>query len=55
MVAKLLLHFGTEPRSAQLGYRGVESRELSFEDHRVPADVLLGVVEGRGFARISPR
>ncbi|TKJ31242.1 acyl-CoA dehydrogenase family protein [Blastococcus sp. CCUG 61487] len=34
----------------KLGYRGVESCELSFAGSRVPAANLLGGVEGRGFA-----
>jgi alkylation response protein AidB-like acyl-CoA dehydrogenase len=36
----------------KLGYKGVESCELSFEDHRAPADAVLGGVEGRGFAQM---
>lgn len=36
----------------KLGYRGVESCELSFEDFRVPADALLGEEEGRGFEQM---
>ncbi|MFF0732538.1 acyl-CoA dehydrogenase family protein [Streptomyces chartreusis] len=36
----------------KLGYKGVESCELSFENHRVPADALLGGVEGHGFAQM---
>ncbi|TCK24485.1 acyl-CoA dehydrogenase family protein [Pseudonocardia endophytica] len=36
----------------KLGYKGVESCELSFDDMRVPADALLGGVEGRGFAQM---
>jgi len=36
----------------KLGYKGVESCELSFEDCRVPADALLGAVEGKGFAQM---
>src|SRR3954470_12157406 len=36
----------------KLGYKGVESCELSFTDHRVPAAGLLGGVEGRGFAQM---
>ncbi|AOP47602.1 acyl-CoA dehydrogenase family protein [Streptomyces lydicus] len=34
-----------------LGYKGVESCELSFDDHRAPGDALLGGVEGEGFAQ----
>jgi alkylation response protein AidB-like acyl-CoA dehydrogenase len=36
----------------KLGYKGVESCELSFADVRVPADALLGEEEGRGFAQM---
>ncbi|WAL68383.1 acyl-CoA dehydrogenase family protein [Amycolatopsis cynarae] len=36
----------------KLGYKGVESCELSFEDCRVPADAVLGGVEGKGFAQM---
>ncbi|MBA2552155.1 MAG: acyl-CoA dehydrogenase family protein [Geodermatophilaceae bacterium] len=36
----------------KLGYRGVESCELSFVDCRVPADVLLGGAEGAGFSQM---
>ncbi|WP_420032136.1 acyl-CoA dehydrogenase family protein [Streptomyces sp. cg28] len=36
----------------KLGYKGVESCELSFEDHPVPADAVLGGAEGKGFAQM---
>ncbi|WP_395108026.1 acyl-CoA dehydrogenase family protein [Actinomadura sp. SCN-SB] len=36
----------------KLGYKGVESCELSFQDHQVPETALLGGVEGRGFAQM---
>lgn len=36
----------------KLGYKGVESCELAFDDYRVPADALLGGVEGKGFAQM---
>ncbi|MTD54417.1 acyl-CoA dehydrogenase family protein [Amycolatopsis pithecellobii] len=36
----------------KLGYKGVESCELSFEDLRVPATAVLGGVEGKGFAHM---
>jgi alkylation response protein AidB-like acyl-CoA dehydrogenase len=36
----------------KLGYKGVESCELVFEDYRAPADALLGGAEGQGFAQM---
>jgi alkylation response protein AidB-like acyl-CoA dehydrogenase len=36
----------------KLGYKGVESCELSFDDFRVPADALLGTEEGHGFGQM---
>lgn len=36
----------------KLGYKGVESCELSFDDHRAPADAVLGRAEGKGFAQM---
>ena len=32
----------------KLGYKGVESTEVVFEDHRVPASTILGGPEGEG-------
>ncbi len=36
----------------KLGYKGVESCELSFDGYRAPADALLGGTEGYGFAQM---
>ncbi|MDE2363492.1 MAG: acyl-CoA dehydrogenase family protein [Hyphomicrobiales bacterium] len=36
----------------KLGYRGIDTCELYFEDYRVPADRLIGGVEGRGLKHI---
>jgi len=36
----------------KLGYKGVESCELSFDDYRTPASSVLGGTEGRGFAQM---
>jgi alkylation response protein AidB-like acyl-CoA dehydrogenase len=36
----------------KLGYKGVESCELTFEDFAVPAGALLGGTEGEGFAQM---
>jgi alkylation response protein AidB-like acyl-CoA dehydrogenase len=37
------------PKLRKLGYKGVESTELVFDEFRVPADSVLGGVEGQGF------
>jgi alkylation response protein AidB-like acyl-CoA dehydrogenase len=36
----------------KLGYKGVESCELSFDDCHVPGSALLGTEEGRGFGQM---
>ena len=36
----------------KLGYKGVESCELTFEDMRVPTDAVLGGQEGHGFSQM---
>jgi alkylation response protein AidB-like acyl-CoA dehydrogenase len=36
----------------KLGYKGVESCELSFDGYVAPADALLGGEEGQGFAQM---
>jgi alkylation response protein AidB-like acyl-CoA dehydrogenase len=36
----------------KLGYKGVETTELAFNDARVPASALLGGGEGRGFQHV---
>jgi alkylation response protein AidB-like acyl-CoA dehydrogenase len=36
----------------KLGYKGIESCELSFDDFHVPASALLGEREGEGFAQM---
>jgi alkylation response protein AidB-like acyl-CoA dehydrogenase len=40
------------PNIEKMGYHGVETTELVFEDHRVPAANLLGGEEGRGFHQV---
>ena len=36
----------------KLGYKGIETCELSFDDCRVPADAILGGVAGKGFSHM---
>jgi butyryl-CoA dehydrogenase len=40
------------PNIEKMGYHGVETTELVFENHRVPAANLLGDEEGRGFHQV---
>ena len=40
------------PQLGKLGYKGVETTELVFHDHRVPAANLLGEGEGHGFQQM---
>ena len=41
--------FRVSRKMAKLGYKGIDSAELVFEDYRLPADCLIGGAEGRGF------
>jgi alkylation response protein AidB-like acyl-CoA dehydrogenase len=36
----------------KLGYKGVESCEISFDDYRIPASAILGCEPGKGFAQM---
>jgi alkylation response protein AidB-like acyl-CoA dehydrogenase len=37
----------------KLGYKAIDSAELIFENYRVPADHLIGGVEGQGFYQVT--
>lgn len=41
--------FTTGKKFDKLGYKSIDSAEMIFEDYRVPADQLIGEVEGQGF------
>jgi alkylation response protein AidB-like acyl-CoA dehydrogenase len=45
--------FAVSKKMKKLGYRAIDSCELSFEDYRIPASRLVGGVEGKGFAQIA--
>ncbi|MFW6174593.1 MAG: acyl-CoA dehydrogenase family protein [Chloroflexota bacterium] len=36
----------------KLGYRGVDTTELVFQDYRAPADRVIGLEEGKGFYQV---
>ena len=40
--------FSVSRKLEKLGYKGIDSAELVFQDYRVPADRLIGGVEGQG-------
>ena len=40
--------FTVSRKLEKLGYKGIDSAELAFSDYRIPADRLIGGVEGRG-------
>jgi alkylation response protein AidB-like acyl-CoA dehydrogenase len=52
IVEKRLPGFRVVKSLAKLGYKGVDTVELLFEDCRVPAGDLVGGVEGRGFGQV---
>ena len=37
----------------KLGYKSIDTGELIFEDYRIPADHLIGEVEGQGFTQVA--
>jgi alkylation response protein AidB-like acyl-CoA dehydrogenase len=41
--------FTTGKKFDKLGYKSIDSAELVFQDYRIPADQLIGGVEGQGF------
>lgn len=45
--------FNVVGKLKKMGYRAIDTCELTFEDYRVPASHLLGGVEGRGFAQTA--
>ena len=44
--------FTVSRKLEKLGYRGIDTCELSFDDYRVPASRLIGGAEGRGLQQI---
>jgi alkylation response protein AidB-like acyl-CoA dehydrogenase len=44
--------FTVSRKLQKLGYKGIDTCELSFDDYKVPADHLIGGIEGRGLQQI---
>jgi alkylation response protein AidB-like acyl-CoA dehydrogenase len=44
--------FTVSRKLEKLGYKGIDTCELSFDDYKVPADRLIGGSEGRGLQQI---
>jgi alkylation response protein AidB-like acyl-CoA dehydrogenase len=45
--------FNVVGKLKKMGYRSIDTCELTFEDYRVPRGKLLGGVEGKGFAQTA--
>ena len=52
IVEKPAVGFSVGQHLDKLGYRGIDTCELIFEDCRIPADSLVGGVEGQGFRHV---
>ncbi|WP_448581135.1 acyl-CoA dehydrogenase family protein [Thermaurantiacus sp.] len=50
---KSLPGFRVGKKIEKLGYKAIDSAELVFEDCRIPADQLIGGVEGQGFLQAT--
>ena len=44
--------FTVSRKLEKLGYKGIDTCELAFDDYKVPADCLVGGLEGRGLQQI---
>ena len=52
-IAPKIQGFTAGRKLQKLGYKSIDTGELVFEDYRVPADHLIGGVEGQGFYQVS--
>lgn len=52
-IAPKLPGFTVGKKLDKLGYKAIDSAELIFENYRVPADYLIGGVEGQGFYQVT--
>jgi alkylation response protein AidB-like acyl-CoA dehydrogenase len=52
-IAPKMAGFTVGKKLDKLGYKAIDSAELVFTDYRVPADHLIGGVEGQGFYQVT--
>jgi alkylation response protein AidB-like acyl-CoA dehydrogenase len=52
-IAPKMAGFSVGRKLGKLGYKSIDTAELIFRDYRVPADHLIGGVEGQGFYQAS--
>jgi len=52
-IAPKMAGFTVGRKLEKLGYKSIDTVEMIFENYRVPADHLIGGVEGRGFAQTT--
>jgi alkylation response protein AidB-like acyl-CoA dehydrogenase len=52
-IAPKLPGFTVGKKLDKLGYKAIDSAELVFNNYRVPADYLIGGVEGQGFYQVT--
>ena len=45
--------FSVARKLPKLGYKAIDTAEIAFEDYRLPAENLIGGVEGRGFFQVA--
>jgi alkylation response protein AidB-like acyl-CoA dehydrogenase len=53
LIAPKMAGFSVGKKLDKLGYKAIDSAELVFTDYRVPADHLIGEVEGQGFYQVT--
>jgi alkylation response protein AidB-like acyl-CoA dehydrogenase len=53
VIAPKMAGFTVGKKLDKLGYKSIDSAELIFENYRVPADYLIGGVEGHGFYQVT--
>jgi alkylation response protein AidB-like acyl-CoA dehydrogenase len=52
-IAPKMTGFTVGKKLDKLGYKSIDSAELVFENYRVPADYLIGGIEGQGFYQVT--